>query len=327
MFADLNPVTAQRPLIILLKSGIFLASASLIVRKVILRPDFSELAEEVRLEALRSENLAPFLVLLLLLPVNWLLETAKWKYLLRKIDPQVGWGTALRSVMSGVTISFFTPNRVGEFAGRIMHLRMGYRIKAAIASVIGSMNQLMITLTAGGMGLFFSLPQLLSDDSGWLPWIRAFTLVLMALIIIAWFQVKHIASFGYRLDSLRRWSLYFRIFEIYSFRELLNITGLSLSRYITFSLQLWMALMIFGTPLPLTEGFRYISLIFLVITVVPSFALSDLTLRGSVALYFLAPLSGNSAGILAATTMVWLINLAIPALAGSMAVYYFKWSR
>lgn len=327
MFADLNPVIAKRTLIILLKSGIFLASALLILRKVCLRPDFPELAEGVRTVALRSENLAPFLLLLLLLLVNWLLETAKWKYLLRKIDQQTGWGTAFRSVMSGVTISFFTPNRMGEFAGRVMHLRRGYRIKAAIASVIGSMNQLMITLIAGGMGLFFYLPLLNAEYGELLPWLRAFILVVMAFIIVAWFQVRYIASFGYRFAKLRQWSLYLRIFEIYSLRELLNVTLLSLTRYLTFSVQFWLALIIFGTTLPLVEGLQYISLIFLVITVVPSFALSDLTLRGSVALYFLAPLSGNSAGILAATTLVWLINLALPALAGSISVYYFKWSR
>lgn len=318
---------AKRILIILLKSGIFLASALLILRKVGLRPDFPELADGVSKVALRNENLAPFLLMVLLLPVNWLLETAKWKYLLRKIDQQAGWGTAFRSVMSGVTISFFTPNRMGEFAGRVMHLRKGYRIKAAIASFIGSMNQLMITLTAGGMGLFFSLPLLLTDYGELLAWIRALILVVLALIVIAWFQVRYIAWFGYRFARHRQWSLYLRIFEIYSFRELVNITWLSLIRYLTFSFQFWLALIIFGTALPVVVGFQYISLIFLVITVIPSFALSDLTLRGSVALYFLAPLSGNSSGILAATTLVWLINLALPALAGSMAVYYFKWSR
>lgn len=311
----------------LLKSGIFLASALLILRKVCLRPDFPELAEGVRTVALRSENLVPFLLLLLLLPVNWFLETAKWKYLLRKIDQQAGWGTAFRSVMSGVTISFFTPNRMGEFAGRVMHLRKGYRIKAAIASFIGSTNQLMITLSAGGMGLFFSLPLLLADYNELLPWIRTFVLVVMALIIVAWFKVRHIATFGYRFAGLKQWSLYLRVFEIYSFRELVNITWLSLTRYLTFSFQFWLALIIFGTVLPPVEALQYISLIFLVITVVPSFALSDLTMRGSVALYFLAPMSGNSAGILAATTLVWLINLALPALAGSISVYYFKWNR
>lgn len=318
---------AQRTLNLLLKSGIFLASAFLIFRKVFNRPDFSELAEDVSKAVLQSENLLPFLILFLLLPVNWLLETVKWKYLLRKIDPMVGWATTFRSVMSGVTISFFTPNRMGEFAGRVMHLRKGYRIKAAIASFIGSMNQLMITLAAGGTGLLFTLPLLLSDHEEMLPWLRMMTLVVIVLIILFWFKLKYIASFSHRFTKLRQWSLYLRIFEIYSFRELLNITGLSLSRYVTFSLQFWLALAIFGTPLPLVEGMRYISLIFLVITIVPSFALSDLTLRGSVALYFLAPLSGNSAGVLAATTLVWLINLVLPALAGSLSVYYFKWNR
>ena len=62
--------------------------------------------------------------------------------------------------MSGVTVSIFTPNRTGEFAGRVLHLDAGIRIKAAIASVIGSMNQLLITIIAGGIGLITSVNSL-----------------------------------------------------------------------------------------------------------------------------------------------------------------------
>ena len=83
----------------------------------------------------------------------------------------------------------------------------------------------------------------------------------------------------------------------------------------------------FGVSLPYLEAMRFITLIYLVMAVVPSIALSELTVRGSVALYFLSPAAANPAAILAATSVLWLINLAIPAILGALSVFYFRLNR
>ena len=83
----------------------------------------------------------------------------------------------------------------------------------------------------------------------------------------------------------------------------------------------------FGVSLPYFEAMRYIMLIYLVMAVVPSIALSELTVRGSVALYFLSPAAANPAGILAATSVLWMINLAFPAILGALSVFYFRLSK
>ncbi|MBL0343488.1 MAG: hypothetical protein IPP71_23095 [Bacteroidetes bacterium] len=86
-------------------------------------------------------------------------------------------------------------------------------------------------------------------------------------------------------------------------------------------------LYLFGIDFSYLESMRLIALIYLVMAVVPSIALSELTVRGSVALYFLSPLTGNSAGIIAATTFLWFLNLIIPAIFGALAVFYFRWNK
>ena len=109
--------------------------------------------------------------------------------------------------------------------------------------------------------------------------------------------------------------------------DLLKLTLLSSLRYLVFSYQFILMLEFFGVSLPYFEAMRYIMLIYLVMAVVPSIALSELTVRGSVALYFLSPVAANPAGILAATSVLWMINLAFPAILGALSVFYFRLSK
>lgn len=55
--------------------------------------------------------------------------------------------------------------------------------------------------------------------------------------------------------------------------------------------------------------------------VIPTLALTEIGVRGSVALFFLGLVSTNSIGIVTATFTLWIINLALPALIGSFFVF------
>ena len=61
-----------------------------------------------------------------------------------------------------------------------------------------------------------------------------------------------------------------------------------------------------------------VPLIYLITTLIPSAMLTELGVRGSVAVAVLSPLGGEAALVLLATTCLWLINVAMPASAGSL---------
>jgi hypothetical protein len=84
---------------------------------------------------------------------------------------------------------------------------------------------------------------------------------------------------------------------------------------------------IFNINIPYLEALRIISLIYLVLAIVPGIAITELTVRGSVALYFFSPLTGNGAGVLAATTLIWFINLVIPSAVGALSSFYFRFNK
>jgi hypothetical protein len=53
---------------------------------------------------------------------NWALETIKWKYLISSVLPNIKFSESLKSVLAGVTLGVFSPNRTGEVLGRVFSL-------------------------------------------------------------------------------------------------------------------------------------------------------------------------------------------------------------
>ena len=76
-------------------------------------------------------------LVILMMFLNWFLESLKWRFLISKIE-KVSIKRSIRAVFSGITVSAFTPNRVGEYGGRVFCLEKADRIQGVLITVIGS---------------------------------------------------------------------------------------------------------------------------------------------------------------------------------------------
>ena len=85
------------------------------------------------------------IVIVLMMFLNWFLEALKWQFLIKKIE-EISFSRSVRAVFSGITVSAFTPNRVGEYGGRVFCLEKADRIQAVFITIIGSMAQLITTI-------------------------------------------------------------------------------------------------------------------------------------------------------------------------------------
>src|SRR5436189_5835376 len=65
------------------------------------------------LQSFSSGMIWNLVAVVLLMFANWAIETIKWKLAVQKIQ-RVGFFTAFKAVLSGVSFSVTTPNRVGE---------------------------------------------------------------------------------------------------------------------------------------------------------------------------------------------------------------------
>lgn len=280
--------------------------------------------KELFLQTFRITNDYGLLFLIFLLMFfNWSVEAIKWKYLIKKIE-KISFFTGIEAVFSGITLSVFTPNRVGEFAGRIFFVEKADRWKAFIISVLGSFSQLMVTVVMGLLGYLFFIPRFTNLNKEIVPYLYYSIFVILILLILIifffYFNVSLVSAITRKYKKLKKLKPYFRVFSYYKNIELLIVFGLSLLRYIIFSIQFYLLLKVYGVDVSLFQGLIMISLSYFVLAVIPTIALSEIGVRGSVSLYFLGLLSTNNLGIVAASFTLWLINLAFPAIIGSIFV-------
>ena len=95
-----------------------------------------------------------FWLVIFLMFVNWGIEAIKWQLLIKHIQ-QFSFFRSFKSVLSGCSVTMLTPNRVGEYGGRILYVKEDNRIKAISLTIVGSISQLLVTMIMGCFGLFF----------------------------------------------------------------------------------------------------------------------------------------------------------------------------
>ena len=272
--------------------------------------------------------------------VNWGLEAFKWKKLIGKIE-KISFFRSYQAVLTGASISFFTPNRIGEYFGRVYVLEEAGHVEGILITILGSMSQLLITILTGTLALvlfdparFYEIPLF----TGYLYYSLIILIVILDfLLLFLYFNVSFLSVlrekiFRSRLKKLRK---FFGVFSRFSRKDLGIVMTLSFSRYIVFSLQYYFLLKVFSVPIPFFDGIIIISLIFFVLTVFPTVALTELGVRDAAAVYFFGLYFSKtgimddsiSVGVLSASTFLWFLNIAIPALTGTIFVYRLKFFR
>lgn len=281
------------------------------------------------------------LVLIVMMLLNWTIDAYKWKYVVRKVE-KITLFNAVRATFAGVTTSIFMPFRTGEFVGRIFILKHTKPLKAILMSMISSMSQLIITIFIGTIS-FLSLIyfDILKYDflNRWICLLLiVLFVVLLLLTIYLFFNVSEISRRMYKYFDSKGWvkmAVYVRVLMKYSAKELRYLLVLSFFRYVVFTTQYILLLKFFAIDLDYEILFAIISIIYLVMTVIPSVALAEIGVRGSLAVVFITPIlhvagtyvAGVESNIIIAATILWIINLAIPAVIGAWGVIGLKFVR
>jgi len=268
---------------------------------------------------------------------NLFLEAKKWQYLI-SLKEKVSMSTSFKAVFTGLSVSVFTPNRVGEFLGRIFFLKKTEPIEGIFMTVIGSISQLLVTIVVGCLSLAFFLPVYYApaDFPTELLMGALYVLGFLANIIFLglYLNISIITDISRRIfkPEWKHWNHYIEVFSLYKTSELLKVFGLSLLRYMVFSTQFFLFLRAFDVPLSIEEAMMLIPVIYLVTTSIPTIALSELGVRGSVSVFFIGVfMAGHFVGVgdlqlrvFAASTCIWLINIALPALIGTFFVFHLR---
>lgn len=318
-------IKQQKWLWLSLKWIIFIANIAYLYFTVGREENLFQLTEQLKRSfSVQQPVLYKFIFLLSfsLVFANWGLEALKWKILVRKFQ-RISFKRCYAAILCGSAVSLWIPNRAGEYLGRIIFIRPGARIKGVLATLVGSFAQLSITLILGiGGGLYYAYMHW-PKNTFWVVF-PVLGLVFIGLLLFFYFNINKIRYLLPRRSFISRFRKYLVVYSFYGFRDLAKVLGFSLLRYIVFSGQFILLLWFFSGNVPPIQCWLAIFLIYLVQTVIPANALTELGIRGASSVFFLQNFITDPAAILSASYGVWLINLLLPGILGILILVFVE---
>lgn len=259
-------------------------------------------------------------VVLALMVVNWSIETVKWKALMQTLKP-LTFKEAFASVLAGISTGIITPNRLGNFIGRTMLLEKEIKTKATLLTFLSNLSQFVPTVFFGCLGLlaittnYQSQPHLIIFCSG---------ILLLILALVLYMHPKHAnrKPFNYLFTS--------KIIEAINFIEQtpaqikLSLLGLSALRYLVFLAQYVLLLLLFEQNQGVFVLVVNVSMVYLLMTIIPGLLFGKLFVREAAGLLVLGQIGVPDAVILATGFILWLINIGVPSLAGTIFLFRKK---
>lgn len=289
------------------------------------QPNLEEAWKNIR-DSLQSPMIWNLIAVIFLMIVNWSIEAIKWKISVRPVQ-QVSFFKAFKAILSGTSFSVSMPNRVGEYLGRVLYMDEGNRLKTISITIVGSISQLIITLLMGGIGLLVMKQRIEAEQlisSMWMQVIIYGVAAALLVLTLFYFRLSWIIKWVDRLPGSSRFAYLVRTLEDFDATLLLRLLSLSALRFVVFIVQYYLLFRLFGVEVLWWQAFWAVSVSFLVMAVIPSITITELVQRGAVITTIMMLYSSNKLGIGFTAAGIWIINLIIPAIAGSLLILSIK---
>ncbi len=291
-----------------------------------------------------QKNKAILLIVFVLMLINWILEAKKWQLLIKSLA-KISLLQSLQSVWIGLSLATFLP--FGNFLGRAKNLPQKNRFHSVGALLVNGGVQFWVTLLGGIYGI-----SQFSNFSNY------FTLLLFAFWILLYFvglslykkwssvevvekslvgvpviEEKNKSKIVRRFQSNRQLKLIEKIIiwlqknlyfvSHYSQKDILKTTFLAFLRYLIFLVQMILIFKAADFSLSVEKIIIGSSLLFSAKSILPVGGfLVGLSVREATALYFFGSLGEEK--IITITFLLWIINIGIPVLIGSILVIKTK---
>lgn len=308
--------------------ALFIWISYTIYRQIVQQADLHQSLFYIK-EAVYGPRAWKWWLVIVLMPVNWLIEARKWQVLLYSLERISIW-RSFKAILAGVAFALNTPNRIGEYGGRLLYVQEGKRISSISLTVVGSFSQLIVTMLFGGLGLLFMKDHLAVTATGdetvqlWLKVLQGAVYFICGICILLYFRLGWLVRSAEKMKVAAKWLQYLKIMDGLSVTILLRVLSLSIARYLVFVCQYVLLLDVMHVEVPLWNAFWLISILYLILAFVPTVALLELGVRGKAGIMLFQAFSANMVGIYAAATGIWLVNLVVPALAGSLLAIRLK---
>ncbi len=274
----------------------------------------------LQLESTVFTNYTTIFILIGFTLANWFFEILKWEALASFVK-KISFYDALQQSLGSLTASLFTPNRIGEYGAKAIYFQKGTRKKIMLLNLLSNMMQMTTTVILGCIGLLYFITHFEVDIDGY-RFRRVAYLLAIVLVFIITGSIKGYKKIrGFYIDKIISFIKNLP-FEIHVKNALFSII-----RYLIFSHQFYFLLRLFGIETDYITLMSLITSMYLIASVVPSLALLDWLIKGSVAIWVFSFIGINELIIVTITLLMWLLNFGVPAILGSYFVLNFNYSN
>ena len=264
----------------------------------------------------KNQSISGIVFILFLSFLNRFFEILKWQNLVSWFQ-EISLYNATAQVLAALTAGIFTPNGVGEYAGKALYYDKAMTKKIVFLNLICNGIQMILTIVFGIFGLLYFNANfhIITTQT------VAILFGLVVILLLVSFFMKKITIKGYSLEKLIH-----KTNEIPKSIHKKNMV-LGLCRYLVFSHQYYFLFLAFDVDLPYFMLMSAITSIYFLASSLPTFQFLDFAVKGSVAVYFFSLLGVNQWIVVFITTLMWFLNVVLPVVLGSYFVLNFKIKR
>ncbi|WP_408733686.1 hypothetical protein [Flavobacterium nakdongensis] len=257
---------------------------------------------------LRSRLSVFWLIILFLFSFgNRFLEILKWQNLASFVSA-ITIGESCKQVLAALTAGLFTPNGIGEYAGKAMYYKKQNTKKIIFLNLICNGIQMLLAIIFGLLSLIYL---------GFYKWAMVLLFIIVLSIVFLFF-IKNVTIKNYSVSVLIQ-----KINELPKKMHTKNIL-LAIGRYALLMHQYYLLFILFGVTADYFTLLATISAVYFIASSLPSFQFLDFVVKGSVALWFFDKIHVSEVVVLFISTFMWFFNVVIPVCIGSYFVLTFK---
>jgi hypothetical protein len=255
----------------------------------------------------KNKSVLGIALLVLLSVLNRFFEILKWQNLVSFIH-KITLFDAAKQVLGALTAGLFTPNGIGEYAGKALFFEKSQAKNIVFLNLICNGIQVVISILFGLLGLWYL---------GFGKWVTLLLAIVLGFGILG-FGLKKVRIKGYSIEKILS-----KINEISKKIHRKN-SYLAVCRYLIFSHQYYLLFLAFDVQLPYFTLMATIATVYFLASSLPTFQFLDFAVKGSVAVYFFGLLNVNEWIVVFISTLMWFLNVVLPVLIGSYFVLNFK---
>lgn len=307
-----------------IKTIVFLTVVFLLYRLIQSKIEHFDEVEQSFDSLFLPKNVFLLIIIILLTPVNWAFEAWKWQKLASKVE-KISFWEAYKGVLIGLTFSTATPMMIGDYAGKILMLKTDKRLEGIGAILLGNSLQMYVSLLFGTIAYLLFVIWAKPNPLFLHISIISFLAICLIFGVFLSFNLSNINAFLSKNKFFEYLKKYLGVLENYTLLELKKLFIIAASRYFVFSLQFLLMLKVFQINLPISVLLVGVGIIFLTKTLISVLnALGDLSIRELTSIYYFGFFGANIAAVSSATFMIWLVNVLLPILIGSVFVLQVK---